>query len=81
MPLVINMLGAKHNYGPTYGFATSPEVSPVASVDTPKLGYRFLLGQGGTIVVIHSHIVMGSLPRLRVRLRPTGPPYTKSVSL
>lgn len=81
MPLVINMLGAKHNYGPTCGFATSPKVSPMASVGTPKLGYPFLLGQDGTLVVIHSHIVTGSLPRLRVWPRPTGPPDTKSVSL
>jgi hypothetical protein len=66
---------------PTCGFATSPEVSLAASVGTPKLGYPFLLGQGGTLVVIHSHIVTGSLPRLKVRPRPTGPPDTKSMSL
>jgi hypothetical protein len=41
-------------------------------VDTPKLGYPLLLGQGGTHVTIHSHLV-SSLPRLRTWARPAVP--------
>lgn len=41
-------------------------------VDTPKLGYPLLLGQGGTHVTIHSHLV-SSLPRLRAWARPVVP--------
>jgi hypothetical protein len=41
------LLEAKHSFGPTYKFTTSPEVGPGATVDTSRLGYSLLLGQGG----------------------------------
>jgi hypothetical protein len=34
-----NMFGARHKYGPTCGFATSPEVGPGAPVRTANMGY------------------------------------------
>jgi hypothetical protein len=35
-------------YGPTYGFAASPEVGLGASIGTLNMGYPLLLGQDKT---------------------------------
>jgi hypothetical protein len=38
---------AKSRYGPTCGFATSPEVGPGTSIGTQNMGYPLLMDHGG----------------------------------
>jgi hypothetical protein len=58
--------GARRRYGPTCGFATSPEVGLGTSTGTLNMGYPLLLGQGKTPMAAHSHGTTRWLARLRV---------------
>jgi len=48
-----------HSSGPTYGFVTSPEMGPGATVGILWQGYPLLLRQDRTRVVIRNYAIRG----------------------